>query len=60
MPDTRNRRIQKFDSNGKFHAKWGSLGDGDGEFRLPRGIAVDITGNVYVVDLGVRRIQKFK
>ena len=57
--DCRNQRIQKFDSSGNFVAKWGSKGSGDGEFRVPYGIALDSRGNVYVADAGNRRIQKF-
>jgi uncharacterized protein (TIGR03663 family) len=38
---------------------WGSQGKGNGQFQDPRGIAVDAEGNVYVVDSGNHRIQKF-
>ena len=34
-------------------------GDGPGEFNHPKNIAVDSRGNLYVVDYGNRRIQKF-
>jgi DNA-binding beta-propeller fold protein YncE len=54
-----NQRIQKFDSDGKFIAKWDRRGSGDGEFYLPMGVAVDLKGYVYVADLGNQRIQKF-
>ncbi len=37
----------------------GSSGSGNGEFLRPRGIALDAAGNVYVVDSGNRRVQKF-
>ena len=38
-----------------------SEGTGDGHFKQPLGVAVDVSGNVYVADSGapVRRIQKF-
>jgi len=44
-----------------FVRKWGSSGTGDGQFSYPSGIAVDSSGNVYVVDggFGIPRIQKF-
>lgn len=57
--DADNHRIQKFDSNGKFITKWGSKGNGDGQFTSPAGIAIDSSGNVYVVDTGNDRIQVF-
>ena len=43
----------------QFIAQWGSHGTGDGQFDTPRGIAVDSSGNVYVVDVINGRIQKF-
>jgi DNA-binding beta-propeller fold protein YncE len=60
VADAFNHRIQKFDSNGKFIAKWGSLGSDDGEFYSPWGVAVDAQGFVYVADSRNHRIQKFK
>ncbi len=50
VADTHNNRIQKFDSDGNFITKWGSVGTGDGEFYLPWCIAVDSSGYVYVAD----------
>ena len=54
-----NHRIQKFTSDGQFIAKWGSGGNGDGEFYYPFGIAIDSSGHVYVADTYNHRIQKF-
>jgi len=34
-------------------------GEGPGEYREPRGIAVDVNGNVYVADFRNARIQRF-
>lgn len=50
--DTKNHRIQKFDSTGEFIQKWGSEDSSDGQLDGPLGIAVDNLGNVYVVDSG--------
>ncbi len=58
VTDGNNGRVQKFDANGKFLAKWGSLGSGDGKFNAPFGIGVDRQGNVYVADDN-KHIQKF-
>ena len=59
VAESRNHRIQKFDSDGVFLTKWGSEGSGDGEFNFPLDVAVDSSGNVYVSDLSNHRIQKF-
>ncbi len=49
--DVKNARIQKFDSGGKFLAKSGRSGSGDGYFTGQLAdIAVDAQGNVYVTD----------
>ena len=60
VADTGNHRIQRFDSNGVFRAKWGGLGNENGEFSSPARVAVDAGGHVYVVDTGNNRIQKFR
>src|SRR3712207_1717936 len=39
--DTKNFRIQKLSSDGKFITSWRSEGTGDGEFQKPHSIAVD-------------------
>jgi DNA-binding beta-propeller fold protein YncE len=60
VADTRNNRIQKFDSNGTFITKWGNTGSEDGQFVKPFGLAVDSSGNnVYVADTSNNRIQVF-
>lgn len=57
--DSFNHRIQKFDSNGNFLLKFGSVGSGNGQFKFPSGVAVDTSGNIYVADNNNHRIQKF-
>src|SRR5438094_4979731 len=42
-----------------FLTKWGTLGSGDGQFNSPFSVAVDNSGNVYVVDSGNNRVEKF-
>jgi DNA-binding beta-propeller fold protein YncE len=42
-----------------FSFKWGSQGNGDGQFDRPVGIAIDSSGNVYVTDQNNNRVQKF-
>ncbi len=68
VADRGNSRIQKFTSNGAFITEWGSKGTGNGQFDTfvagdvaggAGAIAIDPADNVYVVDWGSQRIQKF-
>jgi len=51
--------MQKFDSDGNFLTKWGTLGTSGTRFQDPGGVAVDASGNVYVTDTLNHRITKF-
>ena len=59
VADTFNHRIQKFDADGSFLLKWGSLGSGNEQFYDPLGLGTDGDGNVYVAETSVPRIKKF-
>ncbi len=59
VADSRNGRIQEFDSSGTYLTQWGSSGSGTGQFNGPSGVAVDSTGHIYVADTFNRRIQEF-
>ena len=60
VADRNNNRIQKFGKEGDFLFKFGSPGNGNGEFNLPRQIAVDKNVQfLYVVDSENHRIQVF-
>lgn len=52
-------RVLKFDSEGNFITKFGSFGNGPGQFRDPEHLAIDHDGNVYVSDRKNNDIQKF-
>jgi len=55
-----NQRVQVFNSAGVYQRKWGEWGTLDGQFKNPRGIAVDFEGNVYTVDPNNNhRVTKF-
>jgi 3-dehydroquinate synthase class II len=48
-----------FTSDGEWIGAWGTQGDSHGEIDQPAGIAFDSEDNLYVVDTGNNRIQKF-
>ena len=71
VADTLNHRIQKLGPSGEPLAQWGfvgggprqdayetSLGRGIGQFRFPKGVALDGNGNLYVADSDNFRIVK--
>ena len=67
VSDGRNSRFQIFAPDGTFLEAWGTPGNGEGEFTFTRkrdgqgfgGVAFDADGNIYVVDTGNFRAQKF-
>jgi DNA-binding beta-propeller fold protein YncE len=54
-----NSRIVKFSPEGKFLLKWGTKGDGPGQFNIPHAIVIDSLDRVYVADRENHRIQVF-
>ena len=59
VADSGNDRILKFTENNRFIERWGSSGSDNGNFKFPSGIAVDLSGNVFVTDTYNHRIQIF-
>ncbi|MFO0829371.1 MAG: 6-bladed beta-propeller [Phycisphaerales bacterium] len=58
--DMAQQNVVVFDrTSGDKIASIGTIGDGDGQFRLPLGLAVDPKGDVYVADVMRCRVQKF-
>jgi peptidylamidoglycolate lyase len=55
----RNKRIAKFNADGKQLWEINRNGSGGGEFNLPHGIAQDAKGLIYVADRNNARIQVF-
>ncbi|KAF6106836.1 tripartite motif containing 3 [Phyllostomus discolor] len=50
---------QVYSADGEFLFKFGSHGEGNGQFNAPTGVAVDSNGNIIVADWGNSRIQVF-
>lgn len=46
-----------FTPEGELVLKFGSNGEGNGQFNAPTGVAVDVNGNIIVADWGNSRIQ---
>lgn len=54
-----NKRVVKFDKNGRFVKDFGSRGKGPGQFEDVHTIQVDHQGNVYVGDRANKRLNVF-
>lgn len=59
VTDTGNKRVCKYDAQGKPLAQYGGAGTGDGQFQEPVGLAIDRGGSIYVADTWNRRVQVF-
>lgn len=57
IPDPVSLSCQVFTTEGELVLKFGSNGEGNGQFNAPTGVAVDINGNIIVADWGNSRIQ---
>ncbi|XP_051882407.1 tripartite motif-containing protein 2-like isoform X2 [Pristis pectinata] len=59
VTDFHNHSVKVYNSDGEFLFKFGSHGEGNGQFNAPTGVAVDTNGNIIVADWGNSRIQVF-
>ncbi|XP_043555992.1 tripartite motif-containing protein 2 isoform X1 [Chiloscyllium plagiosum] len=59
VTDFHNHSVKVFNTDGEFVLKFGSNGEGNGQFNAPTGVAVDSNGNIIVADWGNSRIQVF-
>lgn len=58
VADGRANRVLRIDSAGKVAGSWGGKGQAPGEFDLPHMLASDRDGNLYVVEITGKRLQK--
>ncbi len=59
IADSMNFRIQVLDTTGQARVVFGAKGDAAGNFALPRDVAVDSQGHIYVLDSQFENIQIF-
>ena len=65
VADDANNRIQEFNSNGTYLGQIGCAtgacvaGAGNGQLHFPTDLAIDQSGNIYVVDYGNNRVEEF-
>ncbi|MBI1892411.1 MAG: 6-bladed beta-propeller [Burkholderiales bacterium] len=59
VADTSNNRMQKFDLQGKYLGQWGMFSGSYNGFFGPTSVAVDASGNSYVVDLLLQKVKRF-
>lgn len=59
VSDFQNDRVYSMNLNFKDVKNIGDTGNSDGSFHGPEGICFDKRGNIYVVDSGNHRVQKF-
>ena len=50
--------MKKLDSAGNVVATWGGIGSGDGQFRFPSDVEVNVSGEIFVTDRANNRVQK--
>jgi len=54
----RDNDLLRLDAMGKIEQRWGRKGAGLGEFDLPHMLAIDAAGNLFVAEVGRKRLQK--
>lgn len=60
ISDGDKQQVQQLDDSGTVVDAWGSEGTGPGEFKTPHMIAADLIGNIYVAEVGGRRLHKLE
>jgi len=57
--DLGNNRLEQFNNSGTYLRQFGSTGSGPGQFNYPTSVAIDSSGNLFVLDGYNARVQKF-
>ena len=60
VTDALRNNVQIYDAAGNLLLRFGALGLGPGQFRLPAGVTIDKDDNIYIADSINERIQIFK
>ena len=60
VADGRANKVLQLNGSGKVVNSWGRKGDAPGEFDLPHMLTADSAGNLFITEIGGRRIQKLK
>ncbi|WP_417387094.1 peptidyl-alpha-hydroxyglycine alpha-amidating lyase family protein [Gimesia sp.] len=60
VADGRANQVLQLDPSGKVVNSWGKEGAGLGEYQLPHMLAVDAAGNLFVTEIGGKRMQKLQ
>jgi sugar lactone lactonase YvrE len=59
VSDGEKNQVQIYDPDGTLVGSWGAFGTEPGNFIETDALALDGSGNIYVVDFGNQRVQKF-
>lgn len=60
ISDAKRQQVLQLDDAGTVINAWGAEGTGPGEFKTPHMICADSQGNIYVAEVGGKRLQKLK
>ena len=60
VADGRANKVLQLNASGKVVNSWGKTGKGPGEYNLPHMLAVDTAGNLFVTEIGGKRLQKLQ
>lgn len=60
VADSKNHRIQVFNSQGQFICKFGSKRQGDDQFDFIGKVAIDFQERILITDTNLNRVQIFK